>query len=102
MGEDSGADVASFHYDSPIGTESALLSNHPGSEARMDGDAGGSGGNVGVTNPAGDIEPVEQDAVAFRLGFQANAGRFGQIEQGLFLVKVEIVFNRLEGERTVH
>src|SRR5882757_2871034 len=78
VGEDGGADVAAFHDNATGFTEGALLLNHPGAEAGMDGDFGGGGGDIGLANAAGDVDGVEQDAVAFELRLEGDAGAGGE------------------------
>ena len=68
----------------------------------MDGDLGGGGGDVGLANAAGDVDGVKQDAVAFDLRLQGDAGAGGEVHQGRFFVEGVVVLDGLEGEGAVH
>ncbi len=102
VGKDGGADVAAFHDDSTGFAEGALLLNHPCTEAGMDGDLGGGGGDVGLADAAGDVNGVEQDAIAFELGLERDAGAGGEVHERSFLVEGVVVLDGLEGEGAVH
>ena len=102
VGKDGGADVAAFHDDATGFAEGALLLDHPCAQMRMDGDLGGGGGDVGLADAAGDVEGVEQDAVAFELRLEGDARATGEIHERRFFVEGVVVFDGLEGEGAVH
>ena len=68
----------------------------------VDGDLRGGGGDVLLADAAGDVDPVEQDAVAFELRLKRDAGMAGQVEQGRFLVEGEVVFDGFQRKGAVH
>jgi len=102
VGEDFGADVAAFHDDTAGLAEGSLLRDHPCAEMRVNGYAGGCGGDIGLADAAADVHLVEQDAVAVAIGLEGNSGLVGEGEERSFVVEVEIVLDGFEGERTVH
>ena len=102
VGKDGGADIAAFHDDASGLAEGALLLDHPGAETRMDGDLGGGGGDVGLADAAGDVDGVEQDAIAFELGLECDASAAGEIHERRLFVEGEVVLDGLEGEGAVH
>ena len=69
---------------------------------RVDGDLRGGGGDVGLADAAGDVDGVEQDAVAFGLGLECDASTTGEVYEGRLFVEGEVVFDGLEGECAVH
>ena len=68
----------------------------------MDGDLGGGGSDVRARGCGGRRPAVEQDAVAFELGLEGDAGVGGEFEQRSLLVEGEVVLDGLEGEGAVH
>ncbi len=68
----------------------------------MDGDLRGPGGDVFVADAAGDVGAVEENDVAFELGLELDAGAGGELEEGLFFVEAEVVFDGFKGEGAVH
>jgi hypothetical protein len=72
--------ISSFHDDAARLAKLALGFDHPGAKLGVDGDLGGAGGDVGVADAAGDVHSVEQDAVAFELWFQRDAGAGGELK----------------------
>lgn len=102
IGEDGGADITAFHNDAAGEAEDALLRDHPGTDAGVDRDAGGTGGDIGLANAAGDIGAIEKDAIALTGGLEMDGGVRGEGEERGFVVEVKIVFDGFEGERAVH
>jgi hypothetical protein len=102
VGEDGGSDVAALHDDSARGAECALLIDHPGPELGVDGYLRCRGCDVRVADTAGDIAPVEEDAIAFHERLQGDACISGEVEEGVFFVEGEIAFDGLEGEGAIH
>src|SRR5690242_3777087 len=68
----------------------------------VDGDLGGGGGDVGLADTAGDVDAVEQDAIAFELRLQRNAGIAGKFKQRRLFVEGQVVLDGLERKRTIH
>lgn len=97
-----GADVAALHDNSASSTEGALLKNHPRAEIVVDRDLRSGGGDVLVADAAGDVGSIEQNAIAFELRLQRDAGAIGKIQKRLLFVEGKVVFDGLKGECPIH
>ena len=62
----------------------------------------GRGGYVFLADAAGDVDAVEENAVAFELRFEGDVRIFGEGEEGVLFVEAEVVLDGLERERAVH
>jgi hypothetical protein len=102
VGKDRSPNIATLHDDSSPGSEGALLLDHPGPETGVHGDSGGRGRDIGIPDAARNIDLVEEDPVAFRLGLQADPSVNSKFEQRLLFLECEIVFDGFEGESTIH
>lgn len=102
VGKDDGADVAAFHDDAALTAHGALQVNHPGSDGGMDADAGGSLGDGGLAQRGGNIDAVEEDAVAAGGWLELDGGGAGERLEVPGVVGVDAGVECLAGEGAVH
>ena len=68
----------------------------------MDGYLRGGGGNIRIADATGYVDTVKQDAIAFTLRLERDAGIRGEVQEDSFVVEAKVVIDGLEGERAVH
>jgi hypothetical protein len=68
----------------------------------VDGDSGSGGGDISVADAAGDITTIEQNAVAFELGFETDASIASEIEKGCLFVERYVILDGFESQGSVH
>src|SRR5579885_1637078 len=83
--EDSGTDVAAFHYHSSRGAEIALLAYHPLADSRVNRDSRGCFRDILFSNALRDVHVIELHAIAVNLWLESDFGIPGQIDESFFV-----------------